>query len=299
MRPLFIHWKERAFDSSALDYKQVHAEVRTGAMAAMRSGTNRDLLLALSGTGEWLVANLGFGEKTNHAAGLQAQILKLPIPPPIRRRQFICVRMNYRDHRRESKVKFPVRPVLLAKASNAVNEQKQLVDVPHSCQQLDFEMQLTVMVANTCGSVQAANALSCVAGFTCTNDISARDFQFTDGQWFRGKSCDGLSPLGGPWAVTRANISEQRALGIRCQINGQVMQDLTTENLFDTPALVEFISAFITLEPGDVNATCTPLSARFRRKPALYLRSGDRVEVEIKDVGVSCNKTRRHGRVHD
>lgn len=298
IRPFFNDGKERVFDSSALGCKQVHSGVRSGTIVAVRSGTNRDFLLALPGTEQWLAANLGFGEKTNHAAALPAEVLKLSIPPPIRLRQFICVGMNYRDHARESKMEFPVRSLLIAKASNAVNGRNQVVHVPHSSQQLDFELQLTVVIGNTCRSVQAANAMSYVAGFTCTNDISARDFHFTEGQRFRGKSCDALAHLG-PWLVTRANIPDHRALGIRCQLNGQVIPDSTTETLFDIPALVEFISASITLGPGDVNATGTPPSVGFPRKPPLYLRDGGRVEVKIKNVEVLCNKTWRHGRAHD
>lgn len=297
IRPFLIDWKQRVFDSIALDCKQVHDGARTRAIAAAGSGTNRDFLLALWGTEECLTANLGFGGKINHAAALAVEVLKLPIPHPIRLRQFICIGMNYRDHARELKMEFSVRPMLLAKASNAVNGRNQVVHVPHSCERLDFEVQLTVVIGNTCRSVQPANPMSRVAGFTCTNDISARDFQFTDGQWFRGKSCDGLVHLG-PWLVTRANIPDHRALGIRCQLNGQVIQD-STETLFDIPPLVDFISEFLTLEPGDVNATGISPSVGFPRKPPLYLRDGDRVEVEIKDVGVLCNKTGRHGRLHD
>lgn len=299
IRPLLVDSKERILDWSAFDNRQASREVRTAAMAAVWSGSDMDFLTALPRIEEWLAANPGFGEKIHHSAVLPAEILKLPMPPPVRPRKLICVGLNYRDHARESKMELPSRPLLFAKTSNAVNGHNHVVHVPRCCEQLDFEAELAVVIGKTCRSVRAANAMSCVAGFTCTNDISARDFQFTDGQWFRGKSCDGFAPLG-PCLVTRAAVPDHRALSVRCRLNGQVMQDSTTENLvFDVPALVEFISGFITLEPGDVIATGTPPGVGFARKPPLYLRDGDRVEVEIENVGLLCNKIQRDGAPHD
>ncbi len=121
------------------------------------------------------------------------------------------------------------------------------------------------------------------------NDISARDFQFADGQWYRGKSCDGFGPIG-PWLVTKSAVAIPGALAIRCRVNDKTMQDSTTANLiFGVPQLVEFVSSFITLEPGDVIATGTPPGVGFARKPPVYLQSGDVVEVEIEKIGVLSN----------
>lgn len=299
IRPFFIDSEARALDWSALDCRRVPGEVRNPAMAAVRSGADRDLLLALPRIEEWLAANPSFSHESDHAALLPAEILRLPVPPPIRPQKFICVGLNYRDHARESKMELPVRPLLFAKTPNAVNGHNHAIRIPHFCGQLDFEAELAVVIGSTCQFVSAANAMSYVAGFTCANDISARDFQFADGQWFRGKSCDGFAPIG-PWLVTPAEVSNHRSLRIRCRLNDRVMQDSTTENLvFDVPALVEFISTFMTLEPGDVIATGTPPGVGFARKPPVYLQDGDRVEIEIEKVGVLCNKIQRGGRSHD
>jgi 2-keto-4-pentenoate hydratase/2-oxohepta-3-ene-1,7-dioic acid hydratase in catechol pathway len=292
-RPFFLDAKSRILDWSALDCKQVAARVRGRAQVALRSATDADFLSALPEIEEWLADNPGCLLETNHASELPAETLNRPMPPPVRPRNLICVGLNYRDHASESKMDLPVHPLLFSKTCNAIGGHNHIICIPDSCQELDFEAELAVVMGSTCRSVRAADAMSFVAGFTCINDISARDFQFSDGQWFRGKSCDGFAPLG-PWLVTRDEIPDHRSLHIRCLLNGQVMQDSTTGNLvFDVPALIEFISTFITLEPGDVIATGTPPGVGFARKPPVYLRHGDRVEVEIERVGLLGNAVRR------
>jgi 2-keto-4-pentenoate hydratase/2-oxohepta-3-ene-1,7-dioic acid hydratase in catechol pathway len=137
--------------------------------------------------------------------------------------------------------------------------------------------------------VKAADALDYVAGFTCANDISARDFQFADNQWYRGKSADGFGPIG-PWIVAQQQVGNGSGLRIQLRLNGKVMQDSTTANLiFDVPALIEYISRSITLNPGDVILTGTPPGVGFARKPPVFLQSGDKVEVEIEKIGTLVN----------
>jgi 2-keto-4-pentenoate hydratase/2-oxohepta-3-ene-1,7-dioic acid hydratase in catechol pathway len=208
---------------------------------------------------------------------------------PVRPRTFICVGLNYRDHAVESNMPLPKAPLLFAKTSNTINAHNREVNIPPGSEQLDFEAELAIVISRRCKMVGRAEAMNYVAGFTCGNDVSARDFQFADGQWYRGKSCDGFGPLG-PWLVTPSEIGDPQNLRIQLRVNGQIMQDSSTSNLvFDVPALIEYVSALITLEPGDVILTGTPPGVGFSRKPPVYLRKGDRVEVEIERIGVLAN----------
>ncbi len=133
--------------------------------------------------------------------------------------------------------------------------------------------------------MSANRALDYVLGYTCFNDVSARDFQFADGQWQRGKSCDTFAPMG-PTIVTADTISDPHKLSIKLVLNGRTMQDSNTDQLiFGVPELIEFLSQTITLEPGDVIATGTPPGVGFARKPPVFLRPGDVMEVVIESVG--------------
>lgn len=209
--------------------------------------------------------------------------------PPVRPRNFLCVGLNYLDHARESKMDIPVRPLVFAKTSNSISGSGHPVRVPRGSVQLDFEAELAVVIGKRCREVKVSDALDYVAGYTCANDISARDFQFADGQWYRGKSCDGFGPIG-PCISTKAAVVDSRALGIRCRLNGKTMQESSTSNLiFGVPELIAYISAVITLEAGDVIATGTPPGVGFARKPPVYLKAGDVIEVEIDKIGVLRN----------
>jgi 2-keto-4-pentenoate hydratase/2-oxohepta-3-ene-1,7-dioic acid hydratase in catechol pathway len=208
---------------------------------------------------------------------------------PTRPRTLICIGLNYRDHAAESNMALPKAPLLFAKSVNAINAHGGSVRIPSGSEQLDFEAELAVVIGEQCHRVSRAEALQFVAGYTCANDVSARDFQFADGQWYRGKSCDGFAPMG-PWLVTSSEIDDPQNLRILLRLNGQVMQDSSTSNLvFDVAALIEYISTYITLEPGDVILTGTPPGVGFSRKPPVFLRSGDRVEVEIEHIGALSN----------
>ncbi|MGH9706994.1 MAG: fumarylacetoacetate hydrolase family protein [Candidatus Acidiferrales bacterium] len=295
IRPFFLGSGARIFDWSVLNSTRVAGRVRARASAALHSGTDSDFLSALQEIEPWLGENPDFFRETSQAAELPATILEQPLPPPVRPRKLICVGLNYRDHAKESNMELPVRPLLFAKTANAVNGHNHVIPIPDTCKQLDYEAELAVVVGGTCRGVRAADAMGFVAGYTCMNDISARDFQFADGQWFRGKSCDGFAPIG-PWIVTPNEIPDHRSLRLRCLVNGEVMQDSTTANLvFDVPSLIEFISSFITLDAGDLIATGTPPGVGFARKPPVFLRDGDRVDIEIENVGLLRNKVKARG----
>ncbi len=210
--------------------------------------------------------------------------------PPVHPRSFLCVGLNYRDHAAEAKMALPKVPLLFAKTANAIGGHEGVVAIPPNSVQLDFEAELAVVIGQRCTSVSTEEASNYIAGYTCANDFSARDMQFSDGQWYRGKSCDGFGPLG-PWIATPTEIGDPQNLRIQLRVNGQTMQDSNTCNLvFDVPALVEYVSAYITLEPGDVILTGTPPGVGFSRTPPVFLKPGDVVEVEIEKIGVLRNR---------
>jgi len=205
-----------------------------------------------------------------------------PVPRP---GKLICIGLNYRDHAAESNMPIPSRPVVFSKFSTAVTAPGEPVVLPEASVQVDYEAELAVVIGRRAKGVSANRALDYVLGYTCFNDVSARDFQFADGQWQRGKSCDTFAPMG-PTIVTADTISDPHKLSIKLVLNGQTMQDSNTDQfIFGVPELIEFLSQTITLEPGDVIATGTPSGVGFARKPPVFLRPGDVMEVVIESVG--------------
>jgi 2-keto-4-pentenoate hydratase/2-oxohepta-3-ene-1,7-dioic acid hydratase in catechol pathway len=205
-----------------------------------------------------------------------------PVPRP---GKLICIGLNYRDHAAESKMAIPKQPVVFSKFSTAVIAPGEPVALPAMSEQVDYEAELAVVVGRRAKNVSAADALDHVLGYTCINDVSARDFQFADGQWQRGKSCDTFAPMG-PTIVTADELGDPHKLSIKLILNGQTMQDSNTDQfIFGIPELIEFLSQTITLEPGDVIATGTPSGVGFARKPPVFLRPGDNMEVVIEKVG--------------
>ena len=209
-----------------------------------------------------------------------------PVPRP---GKLICIGLNYRDHAAESNMPIPKEPVVFSKFSTAVIAPGEPVVLPPTSTQVDYEAELAVVIGRRAKGVSAARALDCVLGYTCFNDVSARDFQFADGQWQRGKSCDTFAPMG-PTIVTTDAISDPHKLSIKLVLNGRTMQDSNTDQfIFGVPELIEFLSRTITLEPGDVIATGTPSGVGFARKPPVFLQPGDKMVVDIESVGSLSN----------
>jgi len=205
-----------------------------------------------------------------------------PVPRP---GKLICIGLNYRDHAAESKMAIPEKPVVFSKFSTAVIGPGEPVVIPSSSSQVDYEAELAVVIGRRAKNVSVDRALDYVLGYTCFNDVSARDFQFADGQWQRGKSCDTFAPMG-QTIVTTDEIPDPHKLSIKLLLNGKTMQDSNTDQLiFGVPRLIEFLSETITLEPGDVIATGTPSGVGFARKPPVFLRPGDVMQVQIERVG--------------
>ena len=209
-----------------------------------------------------------------------------PVPRP---GKLICIGLNYKDHAAESKMAIPERPVVFSKFTTSVIAPGEPVVLPLSSKQVDYEAELAVVIGRRAKNISADRALDYVLGYTAVNDVSARDFQFADGQWQRGKSCDTFAPMG-QTIVTTDTIPDPHKLSIKLILNGQTMQDSNTDQLiFGVPRLIEFLSQTITLEPGDVIATGTPAGVGFARNPPVFLKPGDEMEVQIEGMGGLAN----------
>ena len=226
-------------------------------------------------------------EGTAAVRPLSEATLLAPVPRPSK---IIAIGLNYMDHCREQGHEPPKSPVIFAKFSSAVIGPGATIRWdPALTGQVDYEVELAVVIGRPTRRVSRAEALDAVAGYTICNDVSARDLQFGDGQWVRGKSLDTFCPMG-PWLVTRDEVPDPQDLAIRCTLNGEVMQDSTTaEMIFGVAELIEFSSRAFTLLPGDVIITGTPHGVGVFRDPPVFLKDGDEVAVEIEGMGRLSN----------
>lgn len=205
-----------------------------------------------------------------------------PIPRPPK---FICVGLNYRDHAREAGMDIPSVPTIFNKFTNVVIGPGAPIVLPRISTRPDYEAEFAFVIGIGGRNISAANALRHVFGYTIVNDVTARDYQMVTSQWLMGKTFDTFAPMG-PWIVTRDEIADPHALDISLEIGGEILQHSNTRELvFGVPALIEYISSVVTLEPGDIVATGTPAGVGFTRKPPRYLRSGDEVAIRIQDIG--------------
>jgi 2-keto-4-pentenoate hydratase/2-oxohepta-3-ene-1,7-dioic acid hydratase in catechol pathway len=203
----------------------------------------------------------------------------------------ICVGLNYSDHTSESQMELPKAPLLFGKFANSLCGDGDAIVLPDGVGHVDGEAELTVVIGRTASRVSKDDALEFVEGWTCANDVSARDYQFGDGQWFRGKSLDTFCPVG-PRVVPRDEL-DPSDLRIVQRLNGETLQDSRTSNLiFDIPTLVSYASEAMTLERGDLILTGTPEGVGFFRDPKVALAAGDVMEVEIEGIGVLRNEVR-------
>jgi 2-keto-4-pentenoate hydratase/2-oxohepta-3-ene-1,7-dioic acid hydratase in catechol pathway len=220
--------------------------------------------------------------------------LLAPVPRP---GKVIAIGRNYREHADEEGVDPPQAPLVFAKfPTSIVGPADEIRWDPELTAQVDWEAELAVVIGTTARNVSEAQALDHVLGYTCLDDISARDLQFGDGQWTRGKSLDSFCPMG-PALVTADEIPDPQALGIRCLVNDRVVQDSSTALMyFGVATIISHCSHAFTLEPGDVIATGTPGGVGIFRDPPEFLADGDVVTVSIERVGELRN-TCRHERV--
>lgn len=212
------------------------------------------------------------------------------LAPILNPSKIIAIGLNYMDHCREQNIEPPKLPIIFTKFTTSIIGPAEAVQWdPELTQQVDFEVELAVVIGRTARNVSEAEALDYVAGYTICNDVSARDLQLGDKQWIRGKSLDTFCPLG-PYLVTKDEIPDPHQLAIRCLVNGQVLQDSTTaEMIFRIPYLIEFSSRAFTLLPGDVLITGTPDGVGLFRSPQIFLKDGDVMTAEVEGLGQLTN----------
>jgi 2-keto-4-pentenoate hydratase/2-oxohepta-3-ene-1,7-dioic acid hydratase in catechol pathway len=214
--------------------------------------------------------------------------LAAPIPRPDK---VICIGLNYRDHAIESGMDIPGEPVCFSKFSHTVIGPEAAIRLPAVAQQVDYEAELVVVIGRRCKNVSESNARQFVAGYMNGHDVSARDWQIgkPGGQWLLGKTADTFAPIG-PYLVTADEVADPHSLAIQLRLNGETMQDSNTrEFIFNVDQLIAYLSQLITLEPGDLIFTGTPPGVGMAMQPPVFLKAGDRVDVEIEGLGVLSN----------
>lgn len=212
---------------------------------------------------------------------------------PVTPAAIICIGLNYKFHAAEAGMAIPERPIVFCKGNNTVQNPGDPILIPTVAvsNEVDYECELAVIIGKPCKNVSKEDALDYVLGYTCANDVSARDWQLKwgGGQWCRGKFFDTFCPLG-PVLVTPETIKDPNALAIKTVLNGETVQDWNTNDMiFDVPTLISFLSQSTTLLPGTVILTGTPQGVGMARKPALFLQSGDVVTIEIEGIGALTN----------
>jgi 2-keto-4-pentenoate hydratase/2-oxohepta-3-ene-1,7-dioic acid hydratase in catechol pathway len=202
--------------------------------------------------------------------------------------KIVCVGLNYRDHAEEQGTALPERPLLFAKWPNTLIGDGDEIRIPAVTTQVDYEAELGVVIGRRASRVGVDDSLEFVRGYVVANDVSARDLQFSDGQWVRGKSLDTFLPVSD--LVPAAEVPDPQALPIRAVLNGEMMQDSNTSNqIFGVAEVVSYVSQAITLEPGDLIITGTPAGVGAFRDPPVWLAPGDEITIEIDGVGSITN----------
>jgi len=204
--------------------------------------------------------------------------------------KIICLGLNYAEHSKEGSFENPEKPVIFCKTQNALNGPFDPIILPKSSGQVDWEVELAIIIGKEGKRINRTDAFDYIAGFTVMNDVSGREAQFSDTQWFRGKSFDSFAPTG-PFIVTADEIGDVNNLRLTAMVDGVVMQDGNTRDLiFDIPEIIENISEDITLSPGDIIATGTPAGVGIFRDPPVVLKPGNVVECHIENIGSVINK---------
>lgn len=279
---LGCHW-----GSKCLDITQA---VSNGTLPFRQVSTLEDVLKIENGLKNLESALQQLGDSRGNVDPLLFLESDIILEAPIRNPQkLIGIGLNYRDHAEEAKIAIPKTPLLFGMYANAIVGPDAPIVIPPATNQVDYEAELAVVIGTRARRVSVEQALDYVAGYTIVNDVSARDLQFGDKQWTRGKSIDTFAPMG-PCMTTRSELGGAGELAIELRLNGQRLQKSNTRNLiFDVPALVSHISQTMTLEPGDVISTGTPSGVGFVRNPPIFLKPGDTVEIEIEGIGVLRN----------
>lgn len=242
-------------------------------------------VIAFLEAGERAIAK---ARRHDDGTGLPVESVRLhaPIPNP---GKFICIGLNYRDHAIESGMEIPEIPTVFTKYGNAVCGPGDPIVLPSVSSQVDYEAEFAFVVGRRAKHVKAADWEDYVFGYTCVHDVSARDYQLATSQWTIGKTFDTFGPMG-PVLVSRDEVPDVNNLRVRFDLNGRILQDSSTSQLvFDVPALLEYLSTVMTLEPGDIVSTGTPPGVGMARKPPVYLQPGDTCTVFVEGIGELVN----------
>ena len=264
-------------------------EDRVAPLAMDGLATVDDLIAA--GPDAWEAARAASGTALEAGEALRPGMLDAPLASPSK---IACVGLNYRDHCRETGMAAPERPLIFAKFPSSLVGPDTAIEWPDGLtEQVDWEVELAVVIGRRIRHVGAAEALEAIFGYSAANDVSARDLQFADQQWVRAKSIDSFCPLG-PVIVTPDEFGDPQDKRLITRVNGEAMQDSTTaEMIFGVAEIISFLSRACTLEPGDLILTGTPWGVGGFRDPPVFLAPGDTVEVEVEGVGVLANNVGR------
>ena len=209
-----------------------------------------------------------------------------PIPNP---NKIICLAFNYVDHAKEQGLQAPEDPALVIKPRTALNSTNSDIVCPDFVTQLDYEVELALIIGKNCKNISVDDAFDAIFGYMVFNDVSARDIQFKDKQFTRGKSFDSFAPCG-PWITTKDEIKDPQNLKMTTKINGELRQNSSSNNMFiKIPEIVSKISKVMTLEKGDIISTGTPAGVMLNKPNAVFLKNGDKVEMEIENLGILNN----------
>lgn len=211
------------------------------------------------------------------------------LAPILRPGKIVCVGRNYAEHAREHGGEVPTQPLFFLKSTNTLCGPGDAIVIPPASSKVDYEAEMVVVIGKGGKNIPEEKAYQHVAGYMCMNDVSARDLQKADVQWFRGKSCDTFAPSG-PWMVTQDEIPDPHQLRISLTLNGRTMQDSNTGNMiFSIPFLVSYLSRTMTWEAGDILSTGTPEGVGGARTPPVFLQPGDSVSVTVEKIGTLTN----------
>jgi 2-keto-4-pentenoate hydratase/2-oxohepta-3-ene-1,7-dioic acid hydratase in catechol pathway len=271
------------------------AKIAAAAKVLRKLGRPPDDMLELLALGEGFRRALGVITAGAAAAGkgrkglltpLRSAKLRAPIARP---NKIVCLGLNYADHAREQGTEPPATPIYFLKSHNTICGPGDPIRLPPNSTQVDYEAEFAVVIGKRGHRIPETEALKFVAGYTVLDDVSARDMQFGDKQWYRGKSCDTFAPTG-PWIVTADEIPNPHNLRISLTLNGETMQDSNTGNLiFKVPFLISYLSQSVTWEVGDLISTGTPPGVGVFRKPPVFLKPGDTVSVSVEGIGTLTN----------
>lgn len=258
-------------------------------VAAPTLPTSMAAFLALGDAGKQSAEQALKSADESAKRALSSVKLLAPVGDP---QKILCIGQNYRDHCLEQNQPIPESAILFSKYATALNDPDGVVVLPKIAHQVDYEAELAVVIGGSGGggkNIPEAEAMNHVAGYMCSNDVSARDIQFADKQWVRGKSPDGFYPTG-PYLATADEVADPHNLNISLTLNGERMQNSNTLNLiFKIPFLIAYLSQTMTLKPGDIITTGTPGGVGIFRKPPIVLKEGDTTSVTIEGLGTLTN----------